>query len=247
VPERPDEAAALARGEVVVHRISLRVAEAERRRLEPLLADDERRRAERFRFADDRARFVVGRACLRLVLAGHGAGPAARLRFGYGARGKPRLLSRPALRFNLAHAGDLALVAVAAGREVGVDVERVADERDVAAVVARFFSRHERAELDRLSARDRRGRFPHCWCRKEAYVKARGDGLFLPLDSFDVAVEAPGTRAGSLLLATRPRAGEAAAWDLRDLAVGAGYAAALAVRGRLGRVRCVDMDVLVKP
>lgn len=226
----------LATGDVIVERVTLAVPDHERAELAALLSDDERRRAERYRFAGDRERFVVARAGLRLVLARHAAGSAVRLRFAYGTHGKPWLPSHPQLRFNLAHAGDLALIALARGREVGVDLERVTAGRHLDDVTETFFSTAEQDGLARLEGEARTRALHRCWCRKEAYVKARGTGLSLPLDSFDVVTDASAPPVGSLLLATRPHAAEAGAWDLRDLDVGAAYVAALAVEGRLGRV-----------
>jgi 4'-phosphopantetheinyl transferase len=228
----------LSRGDVVLHHITLGVQDDERDRLEAALSDDERRRAQRFRFVADRDRFVVVRARLRVLLAGYGAGSAARIRFGYGAEGKPLVPSHPELGFNVSHSGERALIAVALGREVGVDVERLDPDRTGDAIARRFFSRAENAALARLQGRARVMAFYRCWCRKEAYVKARGDGLSLALDSFDVAVDAGADQGASLLLATRPDAGEAARWDLRAVDVGSGYVAALAARGRIGGVSC---------
>ena len=229
----------LARGEVVVHRVALGVRDDERARLEAVLSDDERRRAARFRCGADGERFVVVRARLRLLLSGYGAGPAAALRFGSGAEGKPMVLSQPDLRFNVSHSGDRALVAVAWRREVGVDVERLRDDLRFDDVARRFFSRAENAALAQWHGGERLTAFYRCWCRKEAYVKARGDGLMLPLDSFDVAVGRAGAETASLLLATRPYAGDATGWDLRDVDVGDGYVAALAVEGRIAGVSSI--------
>jgi 4'-phosphopantetheinyl transferase len=224
---------------VVVHRVSLSLRDAERSRFEALLPDDERRRAERFRCGIDGDRFVAARARLRLLLSGYGAGPAARIRFGYGAQGKPLLPSQPDLRFNLSHSGECALVAVALHHEVGVDVELLGGDRRLDGVAERFFSRAENEALARRHARERTIACHRCWCRKEAYVKARGEGLMVALDSFDVAVDHAGAGATSLLLATRPNTADALAWDLRDLDVGPGYVAALAIEGRIARVRYV--------
>jgi 4'-phosphopantetheinyl transferase len=150
------------------------------------------------------------------------------------------VLSQPDLRFNLAHSGDRVLVAVAWRREVGVDVERLRADLRFDGVARRFFSCAEHAALAQWHGDERVTAFYRCWCRKEAYVKARGDGLMLPLDSFDVAVGRAGAETASLLLATRPHAGEAAAWDLRAVDVGDGYVAALAVEGRIAGVRYVE-------
>ena len=203
-----------------------------------LLSADERQRADRYRFDGDRERYVVGRAHLRSLLASLGAGPAADIRFAYGDQGKPWLPVRPELRFNLSHAGDVSLVAVARA-DVGVDLEPLVPRRRLDDVAERFFSPTERSALARLAADERPAAVLRCWCRKEAYLKARGEGLARPLDTFDVATDARPSGERSLLGATRPDAREAAAWDLRDVDVGPGYVAAVALRGRITRVRVV--------
>ena len=155
------------------------------------LSEGERERAARFHFAADRDRFVASHAALRGILAPYlGAEPSS-LVFGEGAQGKP-LLDAPAhgrsLRFSLSHSGDLALVAVSLGREVGVDVEHVRPRADLADFVARYFSPREREVQARIPSDDRLRAFYEVWTLKEAYLKACGDGLLRELDAFDVTV-----------------------------------------------------------
>jgi len=228
--------ARLAPGEVAVHRIALGVGGADLASLEAVLSRDERERAGRFCFGRHRDRFVIARSALRRILSVYGAGAPAEIRLRYGPKGKPRLASDCGTAFNVSHSKEVAVVAVARGTEVGVDVERMRAMPSGRAIARRFFSAAEAATLERLPAAEFGEAFWRCWTRKEAYVKARGDGLSLPLDSFDVSLEA---RGRSLLLATRPDAGEAHRWQLLDVRIGPGYAAALAVGGRVGRLRCV--------
>jgi len=211
---------------VRIHRFALAVAAEEMARCAGILTDDERARAARYRRDADRAGFIVARARLRAVL-GRACGLApAELRFAYGAHGKPWLPAHPALRFNLTHAGEVGLVAVATGCEVGVDVEATNRRGDLDAVAATFFSSAERLALAGLAGSARSAAILRCWCRKEAYLKARGDGLTRPLDSFDVAV---GISAASVLIATRPEPADADAWHVTDLDVGPGYVGAFAI------------------
>lgn len=223
-------------GDVLIDCISTRVERGELMRLTGLLTADERGRAARFRFAADRDRFVVARARLRLVLASFGAGPPERIRLAHGAHGKPLLPAHPELQFNVSHAGDLALIAVARRAAVGVDLERLDRRHRLEDVAACCFSGAERAALARLDPCTRAAAVVRCWCRKEAYLKARGVGLTLPLDSFDVATDVRTASFGSLLLATRARTRDVEDWDLRDVDVGADYVAAVALRGRIRRV-----------
>jgi len=218
--------------EVHVWRAGLNQAPGTLLRLAGILAADERERADRFVFADDRTRHVLGRGLARLLL-GHCLGvPADALVFEHNAFGKPCVAgaggAAERLEFSISHSGDVVLVALARARRVGVDVERAQAGRGIDGIAGRFFSAAECAALASLAPASRQDAFFTCWTRKEAYIKATGQGLSLALASFDVAL-APG--APARLLATRPDAGERERWTLQDLDVGEGYKAAVAVEG----------------
>ncbi|MDT7808173.1 MAG: 4-phosphopantetheinyl transferase [Acidobacteriota bacterium] len=233
----PPRSPRLSADEVHVWRASLMRREEEMMTLLRSLSEDELRRADRFRFPRDQARFIAARGVLREILGRYLRTSPERVRFGYNAYGKPELLDaeeRERLRFNLSHAGSVALFAFASGREVGVDVETLRDDAACAEVAAEFFSRREVETLRALPAHARTRAFYNCWTRKEAYIKARGMGLSLPLDCFDVSL-APGEPAA--LLATRGTEPEAARWSLREIDVETTYVAAVAVEGGV-RLRC---------
>ncbi len=200
-----------------------------------LLSTDERQRAERFHFERDRRRFVVGRGLLRTVLGRYLQVSPDCLQFRYGPQGKPALAGGNGLHFNVSHSGELALYAVALEREVGVDIERIASLKEVDDLAERCFSERENIVLRSLPAERRQQAFYTCWTRKEAYLKATGKGLSLPLDQFDVSVlpEEP-----AALLNTRPVAEEAARWSLASLEPHPDYMAALAVFGRGWQLQC---------
>ena len=194
-----------------------------------VLDADERRRAARFHFERDRIRYVAAHVALREVVARALGRAPATVRWTYGRHGKPAIVDHPELGFNLSHSGDRAVVAIAWRREVGVDLERIAevDELEVAKLV---FSAAEQAAL-RERVADRRHTFFRIWACKEALVKARGDGLGGPLAAFDVAAQ---PQAGDVLIANRlddPRA-----WSIRQLDAEPGYAAAIAAVGSAWRV-----------
>ncbi len=194
------------------------------------LAPDEVQRGERFHFERDRRHFAAGRGILRTLLGRYLGCDPRELQFSYNPQGKPTLAGEGAdLRFNLAHSHGLALFAVCRGREVGVDLERIRPEFAGEPVARRFFSPREVAVLQTLPAERRHEAFFVCWTRKEAYLKATGKGLSLPLDCFDVTL-APGEPAA--LLATRHDPAEVQRWSMRALAPAQGYAGALAVEGR---------------
>jgi 4'-phosphopantetheinyl transferase len=199
--------------------------------LSKILSPDERQRAERFHFQADRERHVVGRGLARILL-GHLLGIGAdEIQFRYNDFGKPSLVPAQNIadfQFNLSHSGDLILLAVTAGRAIGVDVEQIRQDTEVDAVAARFFSPRENVDLASVFPAQRRDAFFSCWSRKEAFIKATGAGLFRCLHGFDVALK-PDEPAR--LLQTRPDPAEADRWVIRNLDVGPGYKAALAVEG----------------
>lgn len=220
-PRRPWPSA-LPEGEVHVWRFSLDAAPAALPDFVAVLSAEERARAARFRFSVDRERYIVAHAKLRAILGGYLGLDAAAVRLRSGRHGKPELDSeeRSRLRFNLAHSGNIGLCAVAWDREVGVDVEREDAGRDYPRVAERCFSPEEVERLRRLDGDQARAAFLRLWTRQEALLKAQGLGL-------------PGLRAVHQEVASD--------WTVRDLAVDAGYVAALAVAGDLAVV-CLHMD-----
>jgi len=229
---------AVSNDEVHVWRASLDLAESEVQRLAQTLSADERTRSERFYFERDRQRFIAGRGMLRQILGRYLGIDPSRLRFRYGAHGKPAL-AEPAgergLRFNVSHSQGLALYAVTCNREVGVDLERVRPISNADRIAERFFSSQENAALRALPANLKCEGFFTCWTRKEAYIKARGDGLSFSLDQFDVSL-APGAPAALLDVRGHPQ--EVSRWSLLELIAGSGYVAALAVEGHHWRLKC---------
>jgi len=227
VPE-PHGVMTLATGAVHVWKIDLDVLADAHERLWTFLSDGERERARRFHLARDGTRFVVAHAAVRLILARYlPETPAASLLFSAGPFGKPELGGPAAgqLQFNISHSGAVGLCAVAR-TPVGVDVERIREDLAFDDIAASHFSPDENVALRGLPPEQRVAAFFSGWTRKEAYIKAHGDGLALPLTSFDVAL-APDQPAA--LVATRPDPGEARRWSLSSLEVGPGYAAAVAV------------------
>ena len=189
-----------------------------------LLDDEERARATRFVRPSDRRRFVLAHAALRLVLARCLDTDPTAVRYEHGHHGKPRLRpGLPSLEFNLSHSGDLVVLAVARDRSVGVDVEQMRYMPDALTIADTHFSAAEREGLRSLSPVERQAAFFRCWTRKEAMVKAVGEGLGRALGSFDVDF-APGSK--SALTRFDGRSGSVAGWSLRDLTAPAGYVAA---------------------
>lgn len=234
--KRPEGRFDLPSDGVDVWRITLASRDADAERHWAPLSGDERERAGRFRFERDRCRFVSGRASLRRILARYLHAPGESIRFGYGASGKP-YLDVPehgrALSFNLSHSNELALLAVCRDHPIGIDIEWMSRPNDMKALAARMFAAGERDALERMAEERQVQGFFTCWTRKEAFVKATGDGLTTPLDQFEmeIALDRPPR------LRWHHTPGEAAQWHVRALDAGDGYAAALVTQGADGPYR----------
>jgi len=204
------------------------------------LCPDEKERAARFHFERDQRRFAAARGMLRALLGRYlGVDPSV-LVFDYGRYGKPALASPwPGLRFNVSHSGGLALFAFATDHEIGVDIEQERALPEMDSIAERNFSPLENAALRRLAEPERRRAFFRCWTRKEAFIKAVGDGLSHPLDAFDVTL-APQEPARLLRVAGDPEAPQR--FRLEGLEPAEGFAAALAALGRPTRVVCFGWD-----
>ena len=205
-----------------------------------LLETDEVARANRFHFEKDRNHFVVARGFLRLLLGRYLQADPRQLKFSYGAWGKPALdgkFRESRLRFNMSHSHGVALYAVAEGREIGVDVEHMRADFASDDIARRFFSPFEVGVLCELPDDDRVNAFFRCWTRKEAYIKATGRGLSQPLDGFDVTLG-----SGENVALLRTDDGSHERWMLVDIAVGPGYAGALAVEKPVSKIRYWDAD-----
>ena len=230
-PDAPHNPA-LAADEVHVWRIALNRPIEDVQGLQTLLASEEISRADRFRFEKDRRRFVVVRGLLRVILGRYLDLKPGQLGFVYGDYGKPALAPAPATRglsFNLSHAHELALVAVTRDRQIGIDLEHMRPIPEMEQIAERIFSPQEKEMFRALPGAEKLEVFFHCWTCKEAYIKARGEGLSLPLDRFQV-VPILGEAAPLLSLDGDPQ--EASRWSLRKLIPAPGYVAALAVEGQ---------------
>jgi 4'-phosphopantetheinyl transferase len=176
--------------EIAVWRASLDCEAGALCNLEALLSPDEISRADRFHFSRDRARFVAGRGILRALLGAYLKREPHSLAFKYGPQGKPKLEQNQgsSLHFNLSHKEGLGVYAFARQRQLGIDVEAIATDFPGENIARRFFSHRELQELVGLSPDLRAEAFFLAWTRKEAYIKAQGQGLHIKLDSFDVTL-----------------------------------------------------------
>jgi 4'-phosphopantetheinyl transferase len=203
-----------------------------------VLSTDERARADRFHFEKDRTAYTVARAALKSLLGRYlGVAPTA-IQFQYSSHGKPYLeesVNPGGINFNISHSHKLALLAFAIGRQVGVDVERIRADFATLEIAERFFSRIEVAALLAQPTEQQADCFFNCWTRKEAYIKAIGEGLSCPLHRFDVTL---GPDEPARLLATRADSQDASRWSMHNLDPGPGYKGAVIAEGTDWRLQC---------
>lgn len=195
-----------------------------------VLSEAERQRASRFACARDRRRFTVARSRLRRLLGVRLDARPDSVELVYGGRGKPALARRFAdsgLRFNVSHAGDVAAYAFSTRREIGIDIEAVRAIREADDIAARFFSHRENEAYLALDPSDKALGFFSCWTRKEAFVKALGDGLYHPLHSFDVSL-APREPAKIQRVENTP--GDLCGWTLHSFLPAPGMIGAIVVQ-----------------
>ena len=213
--------------EIHLWSVPLSAAGAESCGFSEVLSPDEQRRADAFRFERHRSRFIIGRALLRSILGWYLGQPGKRVVFKYGAKGKPALdHSGRTLHFNLAHSEGRVVYAVSEACELGVDIELVRHLPESESIARNFFSPEECAELFSLPPDKLTEGFFNCWTRKEAYLKAIGDGLMVPLNSFQVSL-IPGQPAAFLSLIGDHY--PISQWSLFHLDFPDGYLGALAI------------------
>jgi 4'-phosphopantetheinyl transferase len=210
-------------------------------RLESRLSPDEKARADRFHFVNDRNRFVAARGLLRELLGKYLLQAPAGLEFSYGEHGKPSLSGGDAssgLCFNLSHSAGLVVYAIAKERNLGIDVEHIRPESAGDDIAKRYFSAREVSDLQTLPPEAKVEGFFHCWTRKEAYLKATGMGLQIPLDSFVVSLfpEKPAQFLGGV----EPR------WHLAAHDPAEGYVAAVVYDGAPCSLKYFPVDSHLK-
>lgn len=236
----------LAGREVQLWAVRLEASDDAMARAASWLSRDEAERAGRFRFDKHHRAFVLGRGVLRALAAGYLRIQPTDVRFIYGPKGKPALADSPGhLSFNVSNSGDLAVYAFTLDCEVGVDIEHRRRVVDIGMIAQRFFAAREVAELMRLPEEERQQGFFNCWTRKEAYIKAVGDGLSVPLGSFEVTL---GPGAPVKMIGIQGDDQSAALWTMHAFTPEPEYTGAIAYRDSPRSLceeplRCVD-DIL---
>lgn len=217
--------------EIHVWYVSLDQQVSRLQRMESILSVDERMRAERYHFKRDRNRFVISHGILRTIIGWYLNIEAGKLQFCYGKHGKPALadtFGNGRICFNSSRSEGLALYAFARDRAIGVDIENIRDIYEMEQIAERIFSEKEKSFFHSLPESKKKEAFFNCWTRKEAVVKAIGDGFHLPFNRFDVSL----SRAEpARLLAIQGDTAKASKWHLEDLKTFSGFVAACVVEG----------------
>ncbi|MEX2264067.1 MAG: 4'-phosphopantetheinyl transferase superfamily protein [Bryobacteraceae bacterium] len=218
---------------------SLELEENAIQRLSVTLSRDERERAARFAFPHLRTSFIAARGLLRTILSSYAGIPPQDLVFEYSAHGKPALEGRPDVSFNVSHSEQLVVCALTRGCGIGIDIEKVRPMPDLETIARHFFSLMEVESLKRLDPSDCTEAFFQCWTRKEALIKATGEGLSCDLTSFTVSL---GPHEPARLVWHRDGFGEAAEWELHSFSPAPGYVGAVALRAQGATMRFHRMN-----
>lgn len=194
-----------------------------------VLTDDELKRADKFHYKIDRKRYTVTKAFLKIILSKILSVNPVEIRFALNAHGKPKLIKPADVHFNISHSGNMGMIAVTDVAAIGVDVERYRERMTAGKAAKRFFSEKEVADFLELPEDQKLKGFFNCWTRKEAFIKALGLGLAMPLRDFDVTLK-PGEKVK--LTDIRKINETATDWTLKPIPLEIEYAAAFAIKSK---------------
>ena len=220
-----------------VWNVPLETAPQEFARLHSLLSADEIARAERFYFERDRSRYIIGRGILRTLLGNYLGMDASEIQFNYGPHGKPTLepvSTGQTLQFNLAHSNDRAIFIFGWDRPVGIDIEHVRPLQDADRFAEQFYSARETALINSLPGDDKWNAFYKLWTCKEAFLKAQGSGLTVPLNQVEIFLDG---EEAARLISIGGDTEQAADWKLWIFNPLPGYQAAIAIQGFEGQIQ----------
>ena len=196
------------------------------------ISKKEQNKAARFHFGEDQERFILSHGFLRIIISSYLNQEPDNFQFSFSKYGKPSLKNNQGdeiLSFNISHSADKAIFAITRNRMIGIDIERIVEGFPCEEIAERFFSPKENEELLKIEPGNLRElAFFTTWTRKEAYIKALGDGLSMPLDQFDVSVS---PHEPAKLIANRRDPKEVSRWTLMDLKTSPGFVSTLAAQG----------------
>ncbi len=209
--------------------------------LRSILSNEEQEKADRFHFERDRKQYTIARGFLRIIIGRYLDINPTEFDFSYNKYGKPKLEGADigdSLHFNLSHSGNMVLYVFSLNRRVGIDVELIKSYKKTREIVERFFSEKEKEEFASLPEGQKDVAFYTCWARKEAYIKAVGKGMSLPLDEFTVSMI---PRKPILLLHNHNEIDNGVKWTLLDIDRIENYASAVAAEGEGLKLRYWDV------
>lgn len=199
-----------------------------------LLSEDEKVRAGKYRFTQDQYVFIKARAVLRILSGEYLQKDPAHIRFKYGAYGKPYFQDENSLYFNVSHSGSKAIIGFSKHTEMGVDIEKIKEDLDVLDIAGKFFSQSEIKSLTEITKEEQNRAFFRCWTRKESFIKAKGDGLSLPLDSFSVTLD---DDIKARLSEIKWNPSEKESWKILSFVPDDNYICAVTVQGKVQKIK----------
>lgn len=185
---KPPDKLSVNTGEVHLWQVDLLEPPRPLRYYMAIISEEEAARAARFYFEKDRHQFIVGRAVLRELLGRYLSLDPASIDFKFSDFGKPAFPNPAGIQFNISHSGGMALMGFTQTAEIGVDLEKIKPDLEIEQIASRFFAIKEKAALLQQPVHRQAASFYQCWTSKEAFIKAHGQGLSLPLDQFEVEV-----------------------------------------------------------
>jgi len=234
-PACPDPARIGQDSEVHIWRV--KTNQSNTRALEPCLSEAERAHSRRFRFLEDRHEFIVARGFRRYLLSRYLRLPPSVLQFHHGPYGKPELaheLNKGRITFNISHSCGVILAAISVDREVGIDIEFLDSRVEFREFASLVFSSAEITRLSQLRMDEQQRSYFQHWTRKEAFVKASGEGISDRIRLLDI-VPSDGS-----LVPVMSGISAAGHWTIKDLDVGGPFAASVVIAGRDHRFRFWD-------
>jgi len=202
--------------------------------LQGFLSEDEILKASKFRFDKDKTCSIITRGALRWLSSRYLNLQPEDIVFKYGDYGKPDFDFETHLKFNVSHAGDMAIIGFVLEADIGVDIEHIKSDFDVLDIASNYFSNSEIVSLKQLPQAHLARGFYRCWTRKESFIKAKAKGLSFPLDSFSVSIDSDHDTA---LLETKWNQNEKDLWRLFSFSPQENYLGAISVKGNVNAIR----------
>lgn len=204
-----------------------------------LLSKDEKLKVERFKFKKDKITSVMARGTLRVLFSKYLDCPTNDIIFEYGEYGKPELANHKTIQFNVSHARDIIVIALCNDYDIGIDVEYIKKDFDVLDIADNYFSKQEIKALHKIPANQQTEAFFRGWTRKEAFIKAKSQGLSFPLDSFSISIN---TDDNAELYETAWDKNEKKLWNIVPFKIHKDYKAAFAVKGNFNTIKYFNLS-----